>query len=175
MQDVLLEPYGGDVLGLSVSATTLLTAIWSFGALISLGFAAKWLKVGLNPYRMSARSILIGVLAFSAAIFAAPLDSASLFFAGAFGIGLGSGLFAIATLTAAMTLETESKAGKGLALGAWGPAQATAAGLSIFIGGALRDIVNSAAMAGTFGPACRTLRSVTQWFTTSRYIFSLLR
>lgn len=28
----------------------------------------------------------------------------------------------------------------------------TAAGLSIFIGGALRDVVNSAALAGSFGP-----------------------
>ena len=152
MQDVLLEPYGGEVLGLSVSSTTLLTAMWSFGALIGFGLAARWLKRGLNPYSMSARGLLIGIAAFSAVIFAAPLDSAALFFAGAFGIGLGSGLFAIATLTAAMTLETGARAGKGLALGAWGAAQATAAGLSIFIGGALRDVVNGAAMAGTFGP-----------------------
>ena len=33
MQDVLLEPYGGEILGLSVSATTLLTAVWASGAL----------------------------------------------------------------------------------------------------------------------------------------------
>ena len=37
MQDVLLEPYGGQVLGLSVSETTLLTAIWAVGAIA--GFA----------------------------------------------------------------------------------------------------------------------------------------
>ena len=152
MQDVLLEPYGGEVLGLSVSATTLLTAMWAFGALIGFAFAARWLKMGVDTYMMSARGLLVGILAFCCVIFAAPLDSGILFFAGAFGIGLGSGLFAISTLTAAMTLETGSLAGKGLALGAWGAAQATAAGLSIFIGGALRDVVNSAAMAGTFGP-----------------------
>ncbi len=152
MQDVLLEPYGGEVLGLSVSATTLLTAMWAFGALIGFAFAARWLKMGVDTYMMSARGLLIGIVAFCAVIFAAPLESGTLFFAGAFGIGLGSGLFAISTLTAAMTLETGSLAGKGLALGAWGAAQATAAGLSIFIGGALRDVVNSAAMAGTFGP-----------------------
>jgi BCD family chlorophyll transporter-like MFS transporter len=152
MQDVLLEPYGGEVLGLSVSATTLLTAMWAFGALIGFAFAARWLKLGVDTYMMSARGLLVGIVAFCAVIFAAPLDSGSLFFAGAFGIGLGSGLFAISTLTAAMTLETGSLAGKGLALGAWGAAQATAAGLSIFIGGALRDVVNSAAMSGSFGP-----------------------
>jgi len=157
MQDVLLEPYGGDVLGLSVSATTMLTAMWSFGALVGLGLAAKWLKAEINPYIMAARGLLVGVIAFSAVIFAAPLDSATMFFAGAFGIGLGSGLFAISTLTAAMTLKTGSLAGKGLALGAWGAAQATAAGCSIFIGGALRDVVDHAAMAGSFGPGMQNV------------------
>jgi len=37
MQDVLLEPYGGEILGLSVSATTLLTATWALGALVGFG------------------------------------------------------------------------------------------------------------------------------------------
>ncbi|MEM6595622.1 MAG: PucC family protein, partial [Pseudomonadota bacterium] len=146
-------PYGGEVLGLSVSATTLLTALWAGGALMGFGLAARWLKRAVDPHRMAARGILMGLIAFSAVIFAAPLGSALIFFAGAAGIGLGGGLFAVATLTAAMTLNTQGAAGKGLALGAWGAAQATAAGLSIFIGGAMRDIVNSAALNGTLGEA----------------------
>ena len=151
MQDVLLEPYGGEILGLSVSATTLLTAMWALGALIGFGLAARWLKNAINPHRMAARGILFGIMAFSAVIFAAPLNSSVLFFAGAFGIGIGGGLFSVSTLTSAMSLDTYGTAGKGLALGAWGAAQATAAGLSIFIGGALRDIVNSAALNGSLG------------------------
>ena len=51
MQDVLLEPYGGQVLGLSVSSTTLLTALWSFGAIGGFAFAARWLANGMMPYR----------------------------------------------------------------------------------------------------------------------------
>ncbi len=153
MQDVLLEPYGGEILGLSVSATTLLTAMWALGALIGFGLAARWLKTAINPHRMAGRGILIGLIAFSAVIFAAPLNSGVLFFAGAFAIGLGGGLFSVSTLTSAMSLDTQGTAGKGLALGAWGAAQATAAGLSIFIGGALRDIVNAAALNGSLGEA----------------------
>ncbi len=156
MQDVLLEPYGGEILGLSVSATTLLTAMWAGGALIGFGLAARWLSGGLDPYRMGARGILIGVAAFSCVIFAAPLDSSSLFFTGAGLIGLGGGLFAVATLTAAMTMPTAGTAGRGLALGAWGAAQATAAGLAIFIGGAIRDLVNHAAGTGMLGEALAT-------------------
>ena len=156
MQDVLLEPYGGEILGLSVSATTLLTAMWATGALLGFGLAAKWLRTDLDPHRMAARGILTGLAAFCAVIFAAPLASPAMFFAGAFGIGLGGGLFAISTLTVAMTLDTRGAAGKGLALGAWGAAQATAAGLSIFVGGALRDVINGAALNGTLGAALQS-------------------
>lgn len=72
--------------------------------------------------------------------------------AGGTGIGIGGGLFAVATLTAAMTMPTRSATGAGLALGAWGAAQATAAGLSIFVGGSLRDVIGHLATAGRLGP-----------------------
>ncbi|MEM1272516.1 MAG: MFS transporter [Pseudomonadota bacterium] len=153
MQDVLLEPYGGEILGLSVSATTLLTATWAAGALVGFALAARWLSQGLNPIRMAARGCLAGIVAFSAVIFASPMLAEWLFFAGACGIGFGGGLFAVATLTAAMTLPASGAAGRGLALGAWGAAQATAAGLSIALGGAIRDGINHVATSGALGEA----------------------
>ena len=153
MQDVLLEPYGGEVLGLSVSATTLLTALWAFGAIIGFAIAARWLKSRMNPYRMAARGILAGIVALSTIIFADPMQSATLFFAGAAIIGFGSGLFAVAMLTAAMTMSVSGSAGRGLALGAWGAAQATALGLGVALGGGLRDIVNTMALSGQLGEA----------------------
>ncbi|MEM8823516.1 MAG: MFS transporter, partial [Pseudomonadota bacterium] len=153
MQDVLLEPYGGEILGLSVSNTTLLTATWAVGALLAFGLAAKWLAEGVNPMRLAVRGILVGIAAFSAVIFASPLDSAPLFFAGAGGIGFGGGLFAIATLTTAMTLPVSDIAGRGLALGAWGAAQATAQGVSTALGGAIRDGVDMVATSGAWGQA----------------------
>jgi BCD family chlorophyll transporter-like MFS transporter len=156
MQDVLLEPYGGEILGLSVSATTLLTAMWAGGALVGFGLAARWLAAGMDPYRMAARGVLAGVAAFCAVIFSAPVGSPVLFYIGATLIGFGGGLFGIATLTAAMTMPTIGAAGRGLALGAWGAAQATGAGLSIFIGGTLRDLVDHAAGNGTLGEALAT-------------------
>jgi BCD family chlorophyll transporter-like MFS transporter len=156
MQDVLLEPYGGEIMGLSVSATTLLTAMWACGALVGFALAARWLAASLDPFRMCARGLLAGVLAFSLVIFAAPMGSSALFYLGAGMIGFGSGLFGVSTLTAAMTMPTIGRAGRGLALGAWGAAQATGAGLSIFIGGTLRDLVNHAAGNGILGEALAT-------------------
>ena len=156
MQDVLLEPYGGEILGLSVSATTMLTAMWATGAIVAFAFAARWLGNGVDPFRMCARGILAGILAFCAVIFSAPTGSPALFYLGAALIGFGGGLFGVSTLTAAMTMPTLGRAGRGLALGAWGAAQATGAGLSIFIGGTIRDLVNHAAGNGTLGEALAT-------------------
>ena len=120
MQDVLLEPYGGEILGLSVSATTLLTATWALGALVGFALAARWLADGINPYRMGARGILAGLVAFSAVIFANPWNSPELFFAGAALIGFGGGLFSVATLTAAMTMPLGRKGRKGARAGRMG-------------------------------------------------------
>ncbi len=156
MQDVLLEPYGGEVLGLSVSATTLLTTVWAGGALVGFAVAARRLAARANPYRMAGTGILIGIMAFTAVIFASPLGSVTLFFFGAGLIGLGAGYFAVSTLTTAMTMPETGTAGRGLALGAWGAAQATAAGLAIAIGGGLRDWVNGMALSGDLGVALQT-------------------
>lgn len=156
MQDVLLEPYGGEILGLSVSATTLLTAMWASGALAGFALAGRRLNRGSNSYRLAGLGILAGIWAFSVVIFAAPMNSAVLFFCGAGLIGFGGGLFAVATLTAAMAMPETGSAGRGLALGAWGAAQATAAGLSIALGGTLRDWIGGIAMTGAFGEGLAT-------------------
>ncbi|MEO0380058.1 MAG: PucC family protein [Pseudomonadota bacterium] len=156
MQDVLLEPYGGEILGLSVSATTLLTALWATGALVGFALAGKRLAAGSNPYRLAGAGVLAGVWAFSLVIFAAPMQANVLFYTGALLIGFGSGLFAVSTLTAAMTMPAQGNAGRGLALGAWGAAQATAAGVAIALGGTLRDWVGALASSGAWGEALNT-------------------
>ncbi|MCH2093885.1 MAG: PucC family protein [Rhodobacteraceae bacterium] len=153
MQDVLLEPYGGEVLGLSVAATTLLTAVWAAGAIVGFGLSARWLARGMNPIRMAARGVLFGIVALSTIIFAHPMSSTMLFFTGAGLIGFGSGTFAVALLTSAMAMPVRGNAGRGLALGAWGAAQAVALGLGVAVGGATRDVVNTLALKGYMGEA----------------------
>ncbi len=149
MQDVLLEPYGGQVLGLSVGMTTLLTASWALGALVGFVWSARRLAQGAVAHRLAARGILIGIAAFTLVLLSALFGSKALFFVSAMGIGLGSGTFGIATLTVAMMVIV--RGASGIALGAWGAAQATAAGLAVFMGGALRDLVAHAAAAGYLG------------------------
>jgi BCD family chlorophyll transporter-like MFS transporter len=149
MQDIILEPYGGEILGLSVGATSALTAMLSGGALVGFVVAGRQLARSFDPIRLAAYGVLVGVPSFSAVILAEPLAAGDLFRIGAFGIGLGGGLFSVGTLYAAMKLEDGGFVG--LALGAWGAVLSLAAGLSMFIGGAVRDIVSALAVQGALG------------------------
>jgi BCD family chlorophyll transporter-like MFS transporter len=151
MQDILLEPYGGEILNLTVGATTMLTALLASGSLCGFALASRLLTRGHDPYRLAANGVLIGVIAFSAVIFASPLESIALFRVGVTLIGFGGGLFAVGTLIAAMAIADKHPAG--LVIGAWGSVQATAAGLAIAFGGAIRDSVSSLATQGALGPA----------------------
>jgi MFS transporter, BCD family, chlorophyll transporter len=151
MQDVLLEPYGGQVLHLPVGTTTLLSALLAIGGLSGFGLAAWILGKGADPYRLAAVGALVGLLAFSCVIFAAPTQSAGLFAAGVALIGIGAGLFGHCTLTAAMGTARPGQIG--LALGVWGAVQASAAGSAIAAGGLIRDGVGVLASRGVLGEA----------------------
>lgn len=149
MQDVLLEPYGAEVLHLSVSGTTRLTALLAAGSLIAFAVAAARLKAGKEPARIAASGVLVGIVAFSCVIFAEPLQSLVVFCIGTVLIGYGAGLLGAGTLVMAMTMVDARH--RGLSLGAWGAAQATAAGAGIALGGVLRDLVSTLASNGSLG------------------------
>jgi BCD family chlorophyll transporter-like MFS transporter len=151
MQDVLLEPYGGQILHLTVAQTTVLTALFAMGILAGFAVAARSLGRSGDPYQLAAFGLLVGVAAFSCVIFSAPLVSPLLLRIGTVLIGFGGGLFAVGTLTAAMDLTGTGQ--YGLALGAWGAVQATAAGAAIALGGGLRDLVSRLAIDGALGAA----------------------
>lgn len=151
MQDILLEPYGGEILGMDVAATTRLTALFAFGTLIGLALAARWLAKGHETHRLAALGALMGLPAFSMVVFAGPLNSVLLFQIGTALIGLGGGLFSVCTLTAAMNLASGRESG--ITLGAWGAVQATAAGGAVFLGGAIRDGIQTLGQSGILGEA----------------------
>jgi BCD family chlorophyll transporter-like MFS transporter len=146
MQDVLLEPYGGEILGWSVGQTTTLTGIAAAGALLAFVLAARMMERGSDPVRVAAVGVAIGVVSFVAVIFAAPLQSSGLFVSGSFLMGMGEGLFAVGTLSTAMGIRDATQ--HGIALGAWGAVFATSEGLSMACAGLIRDALARAASDG---------------------------
>ncbi|MFM1987942.1 MAG: hypothetical protein RJA99_899 [Pseudomonadota bacterium] len=151
MQDVLLEPYGGQVLGMSVGATTSLTASLALGGLCGFTLASWVLARGADPLRMSLAGAAAGVPSFALVILSPLFGSVGVFVAGVVGVGFGGGLFGHGTLTATMTSAPDEQAG--LALGVWGAVQATTAGIAVALGGLLADTVGTIAARGPAGGA----------------------
>ncbi|WP_421709508.1 BCD family MFS transporter [Algihabitans sp.] len=150
MADILLEPFGGQVLNWQVAATTKLTALFALGGLLGFVFASHALGRGGEPYRMARNGALLGLPAFACVILAAPTGLSAPFLIGNFLIGFAAAVFAHGTLTATMNQAPKEQAG--LALGAWGAVQATAAGIAMALGGILRDLVDAVVKAtGAFG------------------------
>jgi BCD family chlorophyll transporter-like MFS transporter len=141
MQDVLIEPYGGQVLGMGVGETTWLTAALAAGGLAGFAVASSILARGADPARMALAGAVLGVPAFVAVMVSASLQSVGVFACGVLLVGVGAGLFAHGTLT--LTMNRAPREQVGLALGAWGAVQATGAGIGLALSGILRDLVNA--------------------------------
>jgi MFS transporter, BCD family, chlorophyll transporter len=151
MEDVLLEPYGGQILHLTVSATTKLTATLAVGGLVGFWLASRVLSRGADPFRMAASGAIVGIPAFALVILAAPTHLPLFFGLGTLLIGFGAGLFGHGTLTATMNAAPPDQAG--LALGAWGAVQASGAGVAVALGGIIHDLVAHAGNGQNSGAA----------------------
>ncbi len=149
MQDILLEPFGGQVFMMSVGQTTWLTALLAMGTLCGFALASHLLTSGSDPCRIASAGAVLGVFAFAGVIFAPAIESINLFCTASAFIGMGSGLFTVGMLTAAM--ELSEHADSGLVIGAWGAVQATAAGIAVACSGILRDTIGSLALSGDLG------------------------
>jgi BCD family chlorophyll transporter-like MFS transporter len=147
MADVLLEPYGGQVLGLTVGQTTSLTAILAGGTLAGFTLAWRVIGGGANPVAVALAGAAAGIPAFGAIIAAAAQPVPGLFTGGVLLAGFGAGLFGHGTLTA--TIRAAPRHRIGLALGAWGAVQATSAGLAIAAAGVVRDLIVALPGGGT--------------------------
>jgi BCD family chlorophyll transporter-like MFS transporter len=150
MQDIVLEPFGGEVLGLDVGLTSSLTALSAGGSLLAFMVSARAVSRGLDCCRLAALGALLGLPAFACVIFSAPLESGNLFRFGAALIGFAGGLFSVGMLLTAMELPERELTG--MVLGAWGAVQATAAGVALAVGGVLRDLMAHLAQSGWLGP-----------------------
>jgi BCD family chlorophyll transporter-like MFS transporter len=149
LQDVLLEPYGGQVLGLPVAATTALTALLAVGGLCGFAAGGWLLSRRSDQHRVAAVGVLVGLAAFTFVIFAAPMRAPALFAIGTMLIGGGAALFLVGTLSSAV--DTSGKTRVGLKLGSWGAVQAVAAGTAIAAGGLMHDMVAHLALRGALG------------------------
>lgn len=137
MADVVMEPFGGQVLQMSVSETTRLTVYLAMGTLVGFTMASRWMGRGARPIDIAIYGALVGVPAFGLVVLSAQMLSVAVLIGATLLAGFGAGLFGHGTLTT--TMRTAPREQIGLSLGAWGAVQTTSAGVSIAVGGVIRD------------------------------------
>jgi len=137
--DVLLEPYGGEVLGMSVSATMGLTGLWGVMTIVGVGSAGGLLWQKRSPATLIALGCMVGILGFGLTAYASQNMQINAFRLGVSFISMGRGLFLVGSVILVMSLTDVSHAG--LFLGVWGIVQAMAQGFGVIGGGLMRDIL----------------------------------
>jgi BCD family chlorophyll transporter-like MFS transporter len=138
-QDVLLEPYGGQVLGMSISATTQLTALWGIAMIIAIAASGLVLWKGSSAVLPIILGCVFGTLGFLVISMASHEAMVDQFRVGVATIGAGRGMFIVGSVALVMSLADRSHAG--LFMGLWGMMQALAQGFGTIGGGLMRDIV----------------------------------
>ncbi len=138
-QDVLLEPFGAEAFGMTVTQTTRITSIWGTFVLIAI------LIAGLLEGRMAKKAIAqlgnLGALAgFLIIMMSGFSRSASVFYTGVTLLGLGTGLSTVANLSLMFDLTAPGMVG--LYIGAWGVSNALSRLVGTLLAGILRDVVN---------------------------------
>ncbi|MGE5250350.1 MAG: BCD family MFS transporter [Bacteroidota bacterium] len=137
-QDVLLEPFGAEAFGMTVTQTTRITSIWGTFVLFSMLLAA--LLERRVPKRAVAQAGNLGALAgFVVILISGLLHNSAVFYTGVMLLGLGTGLATVANLALMFDLTVAGEVG--LYIGAWGVSNALSRLAGSVLGGAVRDAV----------------------------------
>lgn len=136
--DVLLEPYGGQVLNMSVSGTMQLTALWGIATIVGVVAAGVALWKKQAPVLLIGLGCVVGVFGFATVSLSSQTLAVNTFRVGVSLISIGRGLFLVGSIILVMSLVDIAHAG--LFLGIWGIVQAMAQGIGVIGGGVVRDI-----------------------------------
>jgi BCD family chlorophyll transporter-like MFS transporter len=140
-QDVLLEPFGAEAFGMTVSQTTDITRVWGGAVLIAI------LVAGLSEGRVSKRLVAqLGntgaLLGFIVIVVSGILINKTVFYTGVTLLGIGTGLSTVANLSLMFDLTIPGMIG--LYIGAWGFSNALSRLVGSVLGGVVRDVVTQA-------------------------------
>ena len=122
-QDVILEPFGGEALGLSVSQTSRLTSIYGACFLLTLmiaGYLERW----LNKLKVANLGSWSAIAAFVVLALSGVMTNTSIFYLGVVLLGLAIGLATVSNHSLMLDMTTPQNVG--LFIGAWGMATAFA-------------------------------------------------
>jgi len=138
IQQPILEPYGGEVFGMTVAQSTQLNAFWSIGILVGIVVTGFLIVPRLGKQTTARLGCLLVALSFGLTIAAGFTGEPRLLQLCMILFGLASGITTNGAISLMLDLTAAETAGT--FIGAWGLAQAMSQALSTLIGGALLDL-----------------------------------
>jgi BCD family chlorophyll transporter-like MFS transporter len=138
IQEPVLEPFGGEVFGMTIAETTRLNAYWGVGTLVGLSLTGFLIVPRLGKIATTKYGCLGVAVMFLLLIVAGVTQQAWLFKLELFLFGITAGITTTGALSLMLDLTVAETAGT--FIGAWGLAQAIARGSATVLGGAALDI-----------------------------------
>lgn len=135
MQDVLLEPFGGEVFSLSPAETTRFNAYMGTGVVVAMLFGGMRLIPGRGKSWTTSLGILLMVISFGSLALSSIMTFPLLLPGLILTLGLGAGFFTVGGVS--LMMDMTSTHHTGLFVGAWTLIQAFARGPTAIVGGAL--------------------------------------
>jgi BCD family chlorophyll transporter-like MFS transporter len=136
-QDVLLEPYGALVLGLSVGETTRLTMFWGLGVLAAMLLSGGLLLRWLGALKLMRIGLGLSILVFSGVGVLGLTGAPESFRWLVSGLGFCAGLTGAGMLASVVEFTTPERAG--LLMGVWGMANMVGHAVGSLMGGVIVD------------------------------------
>ena len=138
MQEAILEPYGGDVFGMSIGETTLLNSYWGIGILLGYSFTGFLVVPRLGKVLTAKIGCILVSVCFGIIILSGLTQAVMMFKIAMILFGIAAGVTTIAAISLMLDLTMTEVAGT--FIGAWGLAQAMARGIATWVGGTVLDI-----------------------------------
>jgi MFS transporter, BCD family, chlorophyll transporter len=138
MQEAVLEPYGGEVFGMSIGETTQLNAFWGMGILLGYSFTGFLIIPGLGKKPTTKIGCILVALSFGLIITAGFTQQPNMLQLAVFLFGIAAGIATVGGISLMLDLTAAKTAGT--FIGAWGLAQAMSRGLATLIGGVILDL-----------------------------------
>ncbi|NJM86991.1 MAG: BCD family MFS transporter [Hydrococcus sp. RU_2_2] len=133
IQDAVMEPYGGEVFGMSISETTKLNAYFGMGTLFGIASTGFIVLPRLGKQRSIKLGCILAAFCVGLFILAGLSSDRTLLKSGLLFFGLASGILTAGATSLMLDLTAAETAGT--FIGAWGLAQAVSRALATIIGG----------------------------------------
>ncbi|AFY59667.1 BCD family MFS transporter [Synechococcus sp. PCC 6312] len=138
IQEPVLEPFGGEVFGMTISETTRLNAYWGMGTLLGLSLTGFLIVPRLGKMMTTRLGCGAVAVSFVLLLLAGFTGNSTLLLGELVLFGIAAGI----TTTGALSLMLDLTAAEtaGTFIGAWGLAQAIARGSATVLGGTALDV-----------------------------------